>query len=109
MPLPDHRCLVAGRLQQLWKRLLVAVESVAIGLEAVEVAVLARLDHRSARTADRIGHVAAVESHSLVGDPIEIGRRDPRRIVGTEGLFAVIVREDEHDVGSAGRPRKSQH
>ena len=38
MPLTDHCCLVTGRLQQLWKGLLVAVEAVAVGFEAIEMA-----------------------------------------------------------------------
>ena len=105
VPFADDRGLVAGLLQQLGKRLLVAVEGVAVAEEPVEVAVLAGLDHGAARAADGIGDVAAVEAHALVGDAVHVRGGHARRIVGTERLLTVVIGKDEDDVGPLIRRR----
>jgi hypothetical protein len=103
MPFTDDGRLVADRLQQLWKRLLIAIESVAIAYKSVQVAVLARLNDSPTGTADGIGHVAAIETHPAVCDSIQVWCRDSRRIVRAERLLAVIIHKNEDNIRPLGR------
>ena len=100
MPLSDYGRLIASLLQQLGEGLLVSVEALPVGHEAVEVAVFAGLNDGPARSANAVRHIASVEQHSFLRDPIHIRSRHSRGIVGTEGLLAVIVGENEDDVGA---------
>ena len=66
------------------------------------MAVLSGLNDGATRPAYRVGDVATIESHAFARDSIEIGSGDSRRIIGTECLFAMIIREYEQDVGPIG-------
>ena len=99
MPLSNHRGLVSRGLEQFGKRLLVSVELVTVGDKAIQVAVLASLNHSSTGATNRVGHIAALKSHSPFRDSIHVRCYYSRRIVGTERLLAVIIGENENDVG----------
>lgn len=98
MPLSHNGRLVSRLAEKLWKSLLRTVERISIAHETVEVAVLARLDHSPARTADGIRHVAAGEFHPLVGDSVEVRGRHPRRVIGAQCLLAMIIGKDEENI-----------
>ena len=76
MPFSDHGCLVAGRMKQFWKSLLIAIKIISIGHEAVDVAVFSGLDYRAARSANAISDVALVKFHALIRDAIHVRRGD---------------------------------
>ena len=67
MPLADDGRPIAGRSQQLGKCLLRAVEAVAVGAEAIGVAVLPREDGRAAGAADGIAAEAVIEDGDFKG------------------------------------------
>ena len=108
MPLPENRCLITDLLQELRKGLLVSVKGVSIRHETIQVAIFPSQNHRPARTADRIGDIATVEKHPLLRKAIHVRSRHTRRIVGAEGLLAVIVGENEHDIRAIGCQRRNR-
>jgi hypothetical protein len=91
VPLADDGRLVAGLLQQLGEGLLGSVELISVAEEAVQVAVLARLDDRPAGPADRVGDVAVVETHALFGEPVEVGRLVELQPIGRHFLVGADV------------------
>ena len=102
VPLAEDRRLVPGRVQQLGKRGLRAVEpAVRVVVEAVLVRVLAGQDGRSAGPADRVRHDAPIEAHPFTGEAVDVGRFDQsaRVVIGADGGKSVIVAEDEENVG----------
>ena len=101
MPLADHRRRVSGSLHQLGESLLRSIEAVAVHQESIEMAVLARENHRPARPADGVGDVAIVEPHPFMGETVDIWCLVDPRAVGADRLIGVIVGEDEENV----RPR----
>jgi len=90
--------LVARFFKQLWKGLLRAIESVAVGIESGQVRILAGLDHRPSGSADRIGDVAAIEEHAFGSKSIDIGRMIQSISVCAHSLIGVVVRENEDDI-----------
>ena len=63
-------------------------------------------DGRPTRGADRIRTEEIVESDTLRGEPVDVGRRIERRESGAEAadrVGRVIVRHDEQDVGAIRR------
>ena len=90
--------MVARFFKQLWKGLLRAIESVAVGIESVQVRILAGLDHRPSGSADRIGDVAAIEEHAFRSKSIDIGRMIQSISVCAHSLIGVVVRENEDDI-----------
>ena len=98
MPFADHGGLVSGRLQQFWKSGLSAVELVAgsIVVKAVGVTVLAGEHCSAAWPANRIGNQAAIEPHSLPGQPVDVGRANepPRVAISADGLVTVIMKAE---------------
>ena len=108
MPLPKNRRLIPNLLQKLGKGLLVSVEGVSIRHEAIQVAMFPSQNHRPARAADRIGDITTVEKHPLPRKTIHVWSRHTRRIVGAEGLLAVIIGENEHDIRAGGCQRRNR-
>ena len=98
MPLPYNRGLIARLLQQFGKGLLIPVKDYPVHHEPIQVTVLSRLDHRPARTANGVRHIAAIEFHPLLSDTIHVRRRHPAGIIGAQRLLAMVVRKDENDV-----------
>ncbi len=103
MPLADDGGLVARLLQEFGKGGLVdALELVAVAPEPVDVRVLAGLNDGSHRPTDRVGDHAAVKTHALVGELVEVGRADgilEVAVVGADRLVGVVICKDEDDVG----------
>ena len=53
----------------------------------------------STGSADRVGDVTVIESHSLVGEPVKIRRVIDSPAVAADRFGRVIVRHDEKNVG----------
>ena len=104
VPLADHRRLVAGVVQQLGERLLVAVERARIVREAVHMAVLAREDAGPRGSRNGIGDVAALEEHAFARQTVEVGGFDQQAAVTAHGLRGVVVGHHDDDVGALGLP-----
>ena len=98
VPFADDRRLVTGLLQQLGKRGLAAVEPALVVVEAVLVAVLAGENARPARSANRIGDIAAVKPHPLGRNPVDVRRFVAIGAIGADRLVGMIIAHDEQDV-----------
>jgi hypothetical protein len=81
------------------------MEAVAVGHNAVDLAVRASLDDSSTRPADRTRTEAVLKQHALFRERVDIQRRihvlEPT-VVSADGVRCMIVREYEDDVGSIG-------
>ena len=53
----------------------------------------------STRRTDRIRNIAMIESHPLVGNPIQIRSVVDARSVGADGFRCVVIGHDEDDIG----------
>ncbi len=96
MPLSDDGGLVAYFLQQLGEGDLRSVEEgVAVDAKSVEMAILAGEDGGSARSTNRVGHIATVEPDAFVGESIDVGGGVDARAVGAYCLVSMVVGEDE--------------
>ena len=81
-----------------------AVKLVAVHQETVLVRVLARLDRRTARPANAVGHIAAIKAHPGPGNAINIWRLvQAPATVGADGLVGVVVTENEENIRLFGR------
>ncbi len=108
VPLPDHRGLVSRLPQQLRKGLLIPVKRVPVAHEPVLVTVLPRLNHRPARPANRVGHVAPREPHPPFAMRSRFGVDIRVDVIGAQGLLAVVIGEDEENVGLLCLPGMSK-
>ena len=103
VPLADDGRLVARLLEQLGHGLLGAVEHAGgVVREAVGVAVLARNHAGTAGAAQRVGHEAVGEAHTVGGDAVEVGRLDVAAVVAAHHLRRVVVGHDVDDVVGLG-------
>ncbi len=100
MPFPDHGRLIPGRVKKLWESLLRTIKGVPVSNKAIQMAVLTRLDNRSARAANAIGNIATVELNPILSNTIHIWRGHPRSIIRTQGLLTVIIRKDKNNIGA---------
>ena len=106
VPLADHAGRVALLLQELGQGLLLRVEPVASGgaqraEDADPLRVAPRQERGSRRAADRLGHVEVREAHALGGEPVQVRRLEALRAVAPDVGVALVIGEDEHDVGRA--------
>jgi len=99
MPLADHNRLVSGLLEELGKCLLRAVKPQRVVPHSVEMTVFTGQDDSPAGRADAVGAEAVLESNSLGGDAVDVGRRVDPASVTAHGMRGVVVRHDEQDVG----------
>ncbi len=67
--------LISSFLEELGERLLIPIEGITIVHEAVFVAMLTGLNHRSTRPANGIGAEAVDKQHSFLGQFIDRGSR----------------------------------
>ena len=100
VPLSNHRRLITCSLQHFWKGPLVPIEDIAIPKKSIGMAIQTGLDDSPARTTNGISDVTTGKLHAFVGQTVHIGCGHSGGIVGTQSLFAVVVREDEQYVGS---------
>lgn len=100
VPLTDEGRLVAGVAQEFRERRLRSVEGIAVGHQAVGVAVLTRQHGGPAGRADGIAAETPVEDHTLGSDAVDVGGLVDDRAVRADRLHGVVVGEDENDVGS---------
>ena len=98
VPLADHRCLVAGFLQELGESLLRAVELLAVVDDAVDVAVLAGKDDGPAGRAYRIGAEAILKEHTFCGQAVEIGGLVYLASVAAHCMGRVVVAHNKDDI-----------
>ena len=87
--LANHRGLVIIFLQNFSKIHLVVVELPSVGCFAIEVAMFTGEQDSAAGCADRVGDVATVKPHSLVGDPVDVWGRIELLVataIGSNGL-----------------------
>ena len=101
VPFSYDRCLIAAFLKELWKGLLVAIETVFVFHEPVEVRMLAGLDDGSAGSAEGVGHKAIVEAYALLGDTVEVrggGYLAQSTAVSGDRLVGMVVRKNEDNV-----------
>ena len=80
-----------------------AVKGFPIGKLSIEMAVLPSKNNCPTGGTNRIGDKGTVESHSLIGDTIQIGCFVPVGSVGGNCLVGMIIGENEEDIGSLGR------
>ncbi len=80
-----------------------AGQVVRVAQHAVVVDVEARHDRRPRRRADRARGVGRLEAHALGRQPVDVRRAARRRPVATERGEAVLVGEEEEDVGTGCR------
>lgn len=84
--------------------------------------VFARKNRGPARTADRVRHQAAIETHALLRYSVDIRRLKKLGVVGADRLVSVVIGENEQNVrarriGSVGwgalgnirKERESKH
>ena len=102
VPLSDQGGAVTGLAQEFGEGHLRAVEDVTIGHLPIVEGMPTRKYDRPGRGANRIGDVAALEGHSLLGDAVEVGGLDQFRPIGAYGMGGMIIGEDEEDVGRLG-------
>ena len=103
MPLADDGRLIAGRLEQLRKGLLRAVEDAGrVVEETVGARVFAREHAGAARAAQRVGHEAVREAHAVAGDAVQIRGLHVAGVVAAHHLGRVVVRHDVDDIGAVG-------
>ncbi len=111
VPFSENRSPIADLLQELGKSHLPGVETVAVSLEAVLVAVLARQDAGPAWPANGVGAEVRLKEGSLLGNPVDVRGLVDLGSISRDGLGRMIVREDEHDVGLGrlkGRAKEKQ-
>ena len=102
VPFADDRGLVSRGLEQFWKCGLRAVEAaVRVVVKTIEMAVFAGQNRGAARSANGIGHEAAIEAYPTFREPIDVrgSIQLPRVVVCADGLIGVVVGKNEHDVG----------
>ena len=102
VPLSDQGGAVTGLAQEFGEGHLRAVEDVPVGHLAIVKRMPTGKNDRPGRGANRIGDVAALEGHSLLGDAVEVGSLDQFRPIGAYGMGGMIIGEDEEDVGCLG-------
>ena len=99
MPFAEESSLIARALQHLGESGLRGVEhaSGVVG-KAVGVAVLAGEHTGATRSAERVGHITACESHTVLGNAVEIGCMHISLVVATHHLRRMVVGHDVHYV-----------
>jgi hypothetical protein len=102
VPLADEGGLVAGLLEQYWKGGEAAIEESFVGGVADHVGVQAGEDGRAAGGTDGVGGEVAIEAEAFVGEAVDVWCGIAIGAVGADGLGAVIIGEDEDDVGAIG-------
>ena len=101
MPLADDCGLIPCLLKHFRECRLGAVKPLLVLRVAVDMTVLSRQQRGAARPAQRIGDEAILESHSLGGDAVEVGRLVDSAAMAAHGVAGVIIRHDVNDVGAA--------
>ena len=94
--LADVHRAVARLLQQPDPRIDPAL---VVAEDAVGVRICPREQRGSRRAARGRGHVHLLEGGALVHQPVEVGRVHPRAAQGPDGVDALLVGDDEDDIG----------
>ena len=102
MGFADHRRAVALVAQQVHEGDRFQRQGQAVGGHAVRARHLAGHDGRPVRHADRAGDVEAVERQAAGGDGIDVRGPDDVVAVTAQMIRAVLVRDDENDIGLFG-------
>ena len=100
MPLPYHRCLVAGSLEDFRECLLPSVKGCGVVGEAIGVAMLSRQHTSPARAAKRVRHETVRETCPLVRDAVDVRCPDEAAVIGTDCLIRVVIAHDVDDIQS---------
>jgi hypothetical protein len=113
VPLADHAGAVAGGLELLrqrrlgqWQAKLFLRHLARIELMAEASLVTARQQPRARRAAIWPADVAAGETHAVLGERIQMRRGDVLAAVRAHVAPAVVVGDDEQDVGLLGSKRR---
>ena len=83
---PMHYAVLDGKLK---------IQVLGKGDLEMMLAVLAGLDHRAARAADRVCHEAVFKEHPFLGNPIDVWGFIDFRSVCADRLATMVVGEDK--------------
>ena len=109
MPFADHGCLPAMTLKLTRKVPQRVVEWCVQSRHAIDVVVGAGQDRSAARSTNRIGAKGCVETHALVGDPVNVGRLVNAAAVCRDGVSGMVIAHDEHEIRRCCRNHGHHH
>ena len=102
---PDKACPISRLAQahRIAELVLLLAQPRPETVNAVTARVPAREERSSGGGADGGGHVVVREHHALVREPVHVRRPNDRIPAGPEHVVALVVREQEQDIGGAIR------